>query len=56
MGAETANIHIGTHGAADAIRKDLNGRRRSWLERAAETMADKLREDQAVWRAAQHVG
>ena len=53
MGAETANIHLGTEGAADAIRKDLNGRRRSWLERAAETMADKLREDQAVWRAAQ---
>jgi len=51
MGSETANIHLGTEGAADAIRKDLNGRRRSWLERAAETMADKLREDQAVWRA-----
>ena len=53
MGAETANIHLGTEGAADAIRKDLNGRRRAWLERAAETMADKLREDQAVWRASQ---
>jgi uncharacterized protein (DUF2252 family) len=52
MGSETANIHLGTEGAADAIRKDLNGRRRSWLDRAAETMADKLREDQAVWRAA----
>ncbi|GGF35763.1 hypothetical protein GCM10011611_47640 [Aliidongia dinghuensis] len=54
MGSETANIHLGTAGAADAIRKDLNGRRRSWLERAADTMADKLREDQAVWRASRH--
>ncbi|HLZ67435.1 MAG TPA: DUF2252 family protein [Aliidongia sp.] len=54
MGAETANIHLGTEGAGDAIRKDLNGRRRSWLDRAAEAMADKLREDQAAWRAARH--
>lgn len=53
MGFETANVHLGTPGAARAILQDLNQRPRGWLhERAAEMVKATLK-DYRVWRAEQ---
>jgi len=51
MGAETANIHLGTVGAAAAILDDLDKRPPDWLEESARTMAKSLEADWQAWRA-----
>ena len=51
MGAETANVHLGTPGASDAIRADLRNRQDGWLTDAAKTLADQLEEDWQAWRS-----
>lgn len=50
MGAETANIHLGTPGAAKRILNWLNSRERGWLAKAAAKMSDATRADWRVWR------
>jgi len=52
MGWETANIHLGTRGAARAIVIDLARRKQGWLRDAATRMARRLRADWKDWRAA----
>lgn len=50
MGFETANIHLGVHDAAHAIRADLKRRKPGWLHAAAETMAEATLHDWKAWR------
>jgi uncharacterized protein (DUF2252 family) len=51
MGFETANVHLGTKGAAAAILRDLKRRESSWLAEAARAMSKATREDWEEWRA-----
>jgi hypothetical protein len=53
MGWETANIHLGTRGAARAIAIDLTRRKQGWLREAATRMGRRLRADWKDWRDAQ---
>lgn len=50
MGWETANIHLGTDGAREAIIKDLKGRSNDWLNKAAVKMVKRVRSDHARWQ------
>ena len=50
MGAETANVHLGSEGAA-AIRADLARRPAAWLADAAKALEDAVTADWAAWRA-----
>lgn len=50
MGHETANVHLGS--ARGAIRRDLAGRPKGWLEDAAQRMLDATLEDWKAWKAA----
>ena len=54
MGAETANVHLGTPGVGSEVLKDLAGRKVGWLEAAARAMAEATEKDWAAWRAARH--
>jgi len=56
MGAETANVHLGTPGTAPTILADLHTRPADWLETAARAMADQLEQDWAAWRTAHAAG
>jgi hypothetical protein len=49
MGFETANIHLGSHTAIAAVRRDLDKRPSGWLEQAAKTMADAVTADWQGW-------
>jgi hypothetical protein len=51
MGREVANIHLGSHAAVPAIRRDLRRQPQHWLHHAAETMADITLEDWKAWRS-----
>lgn len=51
MGAETANVHLGTTGARDAVRADLAQRPGGWLLDAAKSLSDLLEADWAAWRS-----
>jgi hypothetical protein len=51
MGFETANVHLGT-GDARTLLKDLKGRPRSWLRRAAMVMVDQVERDWSTFRRA----
>ena len=51
MGFETANVHLGTHKAADKIEKDLRKRPSHWLHRAAEGMVKATMTDWHEWCA-----
>ena len=50
MGAETANVHLGSEGAA-AVRADLARRPAAWLADAAKALEDAVTADWAAWRA-----
>jgi hypothetical protein len=52
MGWETANVHLGTRGAAKAILADLKRRKAAWLREAATKMGRLVRDDWKEWRAA----
>jgi hypothetical protein len=54
MGAETANVHLGTSGAGGEVLKDLAHRKDGWLEAAARAMTEATEKDWAAWRAARH--
>jgi hypothetical protein len=49
MGAETANVHLGTPDATRAILKDLNRRSKAWLEEEAKSMGDLVESDWQEW-------
>lgn len=51
MGWETANIHLGTKGAAPAIKKDLKQRKKGWLQAAANAMTEATLTDWKAWKA-----
>lgn len=50
MGAEAANVHLGTPGAAHEILRDLNHRPDGWLADAAGAAADAVLEDWENWK------
>jgi hypothetical protein len=51
MGHETANIHLGTRGAARSILRDLKKRKPKWLRQAAEEMTRATTKDWKEWRS-----
>jgi len=52
MGAETANVHLGTANARAAIRRDLARRPADWLLAAARAMVKSVRRDWKTWKKA----
>ncbi len=50
MGTETANIHLGSRSAIDAVRADLKQRPAKWLHQAAVAMARDTQADFEAWR------
>jgi hypothetical protein len=50
MGWELANIHLGTAGAARAVRRDLAKRKSKWLREATELMTEAVEKDWKDWR------
>lgn len=52
MGAETANIHLGSKSAVRQILGSLQRRPPNWLQRNAKAMADRVKKDWKDWRAA----
>lgn len=56
MGAELANIHLGSQSARDAIVKDLENRPGSWLEKAARKLAQDIVDDWDDWKKHQKRG
>ncbi|HEY3920419.1 MAG TPA: DUF2252 family protein [Stellaceae bacterium] len=51
MGAETANVHLGSREALAALRRDLKKRGTNWLYHAAAAMAEATLKDWKDWRA-----
>jgi len=51
MGWETANIHLGTRGAAKAIQKHLKTLPPDWLVESAHKMAEAVDSDWNAWKA-----
>lgn len=51
MGWETANIHLGTKGAARKIRLDLGKRPSKWLQKAATAIVEITLADWKQWRS-----
>jgi len=49
MGFETANIHLGSGKAMNAVRKDLARRREGWLHEATKAMTDSVTADYEDW-------
>jgi Uncharacterized protein conserved in bacteria (DUF2252) len=49
MGAETANVHLGTPSVCDEILRWLKARDDSWLETAAKAMIRATRDDWKTW-------
>lgn len=52
MGRETANVHLGTPDAVEAILRDLAQRPRDWLLEAASAMLDATHRDWKAWKEA----
>jgi hypothetical protein len=50
MGAEAANVHLGTRGQSTRILNDLKKRQKDWLQKAAVRMAKTLEEDWKRYR------
>jgi hypothetical protein len=53
MGWETANIHLGTNGAAGRIRRHLERQRGRWFSAAAKQGTAAVKEDWHAWKKAQ---
>jgi hypothetical protein len=51
MGHETANVHLGTRKAIEAVKRDLEGRGEAWLAKAAKVMANAVYADWKAWKA-----
>ncbi|HMF41910.1 MAG TPA: DUF2252 family protein [Polyangia bacterium] len=52
MGFETANVHLGTAGAARAIRRELDARKSRWLHDSAKKFSAEVTRDWRAWRNA----
>jgi hypothetical protein len=52
MGWETANIHLGSKNAVNAVRRDLAKRPANWLHTAAKAMAKVMTRDWKDWKSA----
>ena len=52
MGWETANVHLGSKKAVDAIRRDLTKRPAGWLHIAANAMVKSVTRDWKDWKSA----
>jgi hypothetical protein len=52
MGWETANVHLGSKKAIDAIRRDLTKRPAGWLYAAAKPMVKVMTRDYKDWKSA----
>jgi hypothetical protein len=52
MGWETANVHLGSKKAVDAIRRDLARRPAGWLRAAAKAMVKAVTRDWKDWKSA----
>jgi hypothetical protein len=50
MGAEAANLHLGTKGAAEAVLADLAKRPKGWLAEAVRKFFRLVEQDRATWR------
>ncbi len=50
MGAETANVHLGSKDALGAVQQDLKKRPEDWLHHAAKEMADAVTQDWEEWK------
>lgn len=50
MGRETANVHLASGDAVDAVRSDLESRDPGWLRDAAKSMAKLTRAEWKAWR------
>jgi hypothetical protein len=55
MGAEAANVHLGTPGAAALVLADLARRPAGWLADAARSLARLVERDWQAWRASRRV-
>ncbi len=53
MGWETANIHLGSHKAVDALRRDLRRRDADWLNTESKKMAEVTTTDFEAWKTQQ---
>src|SRR5262249_998709 len=53
MGRDLAAVHLGLGDQADAILKDIKGRKRNWLHSAVDRMAQLVRAEQKQWHKAQ---
>lgn len=51
MGWETANIHLGSPDAIEAVRRDLAKRPPDWLRTASKAMVEQTMRDWEAWRA-----
>jgi hypothetical protein len=51
MGFETANVHLGTPGAARAIRRELGAFGSRWLHDQAKAFASEVTEDWRAWQS-----
>jgi uncharacterized protein (DUF2252 family) len=51
MGFETANVHLGTPGAAEVVRKELARRKGPWLHDRAKELTREVVREWNVWRA-----
>ncbi len=56
MGFETANVHLGTEGAAKRITADLKKRPKKWLHKAALAMKTATEKDFEDWKKASKSG
>jgi uncharacterized protein (DUF2252 family) len=52
MGYETANVHLGTPGAARRIRRELAARKPRWLHDSAKAFSAEVMRDWRAWRSA----
>jgi len=50
MGAETANIHLGTRAVVKDVLDDLKGRKPAWLRKNAEKMVEATLKDWEMWK------
>ena len=50
MGYETANVHLGTRGAREAIRRELGRRKERWLRDLASRLGKQVESDHDAWR------
>jgi hypothetical protein len=50
MGAETANVHLGSIDQRKDVLKDLRSRHHRWLHAAAQLMSRSVKDDAGIWR------